>query len=147
MTPATQRLPWPERRLVTPLLRLLAGRLGLDTDQIRVLEVRGRHSGAWHRTPVKVLTHGEHRYLVSLHGASDWVRNLRVHPHARLRLGRHLQQVTATELPEAARPPVLAAYLAATRRRPTRQLLTGADTRAHQHPVFQLMATPEPDRT
>jgi hypothetical protein len=39
MTRAAQRLPWSERRLVTPLLRLLAGRLGLDTDQVRVLEV------------------------------------------------------------------------------------------------------------
>jgi F420H(2)-dependent quinone reductase len=79
MTAISQRLPWTERRLVTPL-RLLAGRLGLDTDQVRVLEVRGRHSGAWHRTPVKVLTHRGHRYLVSPHGASDWVCNRRVHP-------------------------------------------------------------------
>ena len=134
----TQRLPWAERRLVTPLLRLLVGRLGLDTDGIRILEVLGRHSGTWHTTPLKVLTHGAHRHLVSLHGNSDWVRNLRVHPQARLRLGRHLQQVTATELPDHARPPVLDAYLAASRRRTTRQLLTGADERSHQHPVFQL---------
>lgn len=142
MTRAAQRLPWSERRVVTPLLRLLAGHLGLDTDGIRVLEVRGRHSGAWHHTPVKVLPHGGHRYLVSLHGASDWVCNLRVHPQARLRLGHHLQPVTAIELPDDARPPVLDAYLAATRRRTTRQLLADADARAHQHPVFQLLANP-----
>lgn len=144
MTPAIQRLPVTERHLVTPL-RLLAGRLGLDTDGIRVPEVRGRHSGAWHRTPVKVLTHSGHRYLVSLHGTSDWVRNLRAHPHARLRLGRHLQQITATELPDHDRPPVLDAYLAATRRRTTRQLLASADSRAHDHPVFQLQDNPEPN--
>ncbi len=51
MSATTRRLSWSERRLVTPLLRLLVGRLGLDTDQVRVLEVRGRHSGTWHRTP------------------------------------------------------------------------------------------------
>jgi F420H(2)-dependent quinone reductase len=90
MTPTTEGLPWTDRRLVTPLLRLLAGRLGLDVDGIRVLEVRGRHSGTWHTTPLKVLTHASQRYLVSLHGPSDWVRNLRVHPQARLRLG-HFQ--------------------------------------------------------
>jgi hypothetical protein len=41
MSATTRRLSWSERRLVTPLLRLLVGRLGLDTDQVRVLEVRG----------------------------------------------------------------------------------------------------------
>lgn len=134
----TQRLPWAERRLITPLLRLLADRLGLDIDAIRLLEVPGRHSGTWHTTPLKVLPHGAHRYLVSLHGNSDWVRNLCVHPQARLRLGRDVQQVTAVELPDERKAPVLDAYLAATRRRTTRQLLAGADERSHQHPVFQL---------
>jgi deazaflavin-dependent oxidoreductase (nitroreductase family) len=141
MTPTPQRPSWTERHLVTPLLRLLAGRLGLDTDGIRLLEVRGRHSGTWYTTPVKVLPHGGLRYLVSLHGPSDWVRNLRVHPHARLRLGRDVQQVTALELPDELRAPVLDAYLAATRRRITRQLLAGTDTRAQDHPVFQLRGT------
>ena len=142
MTPTTEGRPRAERRLVTPLLRLLVGRLGLDIDGIRVLEVRGRHSGAWHTTPVKIVSHVGQRYLVSLHGRSDWVRNLRVHPQARLRLGRHLQQVTAVELSEELRAPVLEAYLAATRRRTTRQLLTGTDTRAQDHPVFQLRSNP-----
>ena len=142
MTPATQHLSWTERQLTTPLLRLLAGRLGLDVDGIRLLEVRGRHSGTWHTTPLKVLPHAGHRYLISLHGPSDWVRNLRVHPHARLRLGRDVQQVTALELADELRAPVLDAYLAATRRRTTRQLLADTDTRAQDHPVFQLRGTP-----
>jgi hypothetical protein len=55
MTAISQHLPFTERHLVTPLLRVLAGRLGLDIDGIRVLEVRGRRSGTWHRTPVKVV--------------------------------------------------------------------------------------------
>ena len=142
MTRAAQRMPWSERRVVTPLLRLLAGRLRRESDGVRVQEVRGRHSGAWHRTPVKVLPLDGQRFLVSLHGASDWVCNLRVHPHARLRLGQHLQHVTAVELPDELRAPVLDAYLAATRRRTTRQLLADADARAHQHPVFRLLANP-----
>jgi deazaflavin-dependent oxidoreductase (nitroreductase family) len=141
MTAITQHPSFTERRLVTPLLRLLAGRLGLDVDGIRLLEVRGRHSGTWHTTPLKVLTHAGQRYLVSLHGPSDWVRNLRVHPHARLRLGQHLQHVTAVELPDELTAPVLDAYLAATRRRTTRQLLAGTDTRAQDHPLFQLRGT------
>ena len=114
MTPATQHQPWTERQLTTPLLRLL------------------------HTTPLKVLCHAGQRYLVSLHGNSDWVRNLRVHPHARLRLGRHRQHVTAVELPEERRAPVLDAYLAATRLRTTRQLLADTGTHAQDHPVFQL---------
>jgi deazaflavin-dependent oxidoreductase (nitroreductase family) len=142
VTPTRQGLPFTERRLVTPLLRLLAGRFGLDVDGIRVLEVRGRHSGTWYTTPVKVLTHAGQRYLVSLHGNSDWVRNLRVNPQARLRVGRHLQQVTAVELPDDLRAPVLDAYLAETHRRTTCQLLAGTETRAQDHPVFQLHANP-----
>src|SRR4029453_7303365 len=105
------------------LLGLLAGRLGLDVDGIRLPEGRGRHSATWYTTPVKVLPHGGQRYLISLHGPSDWVRNLRAHPHARLRWGRAVQQVTALELPDELRAPVLDAYLAATRRRIPRQLL------------------------
>jgi hypothetical protein len=57
-------------------------------------------------------------------------------------LGRHLQQVTAVELPDERRAPVLDAYLAETHRRATRQLLTGAATRAQDHPVFQLRGSP-----
>jgi deazaflavin-dependent oxidoreductase (nitroreductase family) len=142
MTAISQHLPFTERHLVTPLLRVLAGRLGLDIDGIRVLEVRGRRSGAWHRTPVRVVPHAGQRYVVSLHGPSDWVGNLRVHPQARLRLGRHLQHVTAVELLEELRAPVLDAYLTATRRRTTHRLLADTNTRAQEHPVFQLRSTP-----
>ena len=70
MTLTPQHPPWTERHLTTPLIRLLAGQLGLDVDGIRVLEVRGRHSGTWHPTPLKVLPHTGQHYLVSLHGPS-----------------------------------------------------------------------------
>jgi hypothetical protein len=142
MSATTRRLSWSERRLVTPLLRLLAGRLGLDIDQVWVLEVRGRHSGAWHRTPLKVLTHDGRRYLVSLHGAADWApQPARPPPGAAPAGPTH----PAGDRHRAARRPQATgagAYLAATRRRTARQLLAGGDPRAHDHPVFQLHDNP-----
>ena len=50
--------------------------------------------------------------------------------------------MTAVELPEERRAPVLDAYLVATRRRTTRQLLADTDTRAPDHPVFELRSNP-----
>jgi hypothetical protein len=57
-------------------------------------------------------------------------------------LGHQVQPVTAMELPDERKASVLEAYLAASRRRTTRQLLAGATTRARDHPVFQLHDNP-----
>ncbi|MDD7931704.1 nitroreductase/quinone reductase family protein [Actinomycetospora straminea] len=94
---------------------LVAGltRLGLPLAGSAVLGVRGRTSGEVRTTPVNPLTFEGTRYLVAARGTTQWVRNLRVAGEARLTVGRRTETVRATELPDAAKVPVLRAYLRA----------------------------------
>jgi deazaflavin-dependent oxidoreductase (nitroreductase family) len=94
--------------------RVVAGltRLGVSVWGSRVLEVRGRTSGEWRRTPVNLLTIDGERYLVSPRGHSQWVRNIRVSGGGRLRIGPRSETFTATELlDDELKAPVLRAYL------------------------------------
>jgi deazaflavin-dependent oxidoreductase (nitroreductase family) len=94
--------------------RAVAGltRLGVSVWGSRVLEVRGRTSGEWRRTPVNLLTIDGERYLVSPRGHSQWVRNIRVSGGGRLRIGPRSETFTATELlDDELKVPVLRAYL------------------------------------
>lgn len=93
--------------------RAVAGlmRLGISVAGSRVLEVRGRKSGEWRRTPVNLLEFEGGRYLVAPRGHTQWVRNMRVSGGGRLALGRKFEEFTATEVPEDDRPPLLRAYL------------------------------------
>jgi deazaflavin-dependent oxidoreductase (nitroreductase family) len=93
--------------------RAVAGltRLGLSVKGSRVLEVRGRKSGDWRRTPVNLLTLDGERYLVSPRGTTQWVRNIRASGEGRLRVGRRTDEFTAVEVPEEERTPILRAYL------------------------------------
>jgi deazaflavin-dependent oxidoreductase (nitroreductase family) len=104
---------WFTRRVFNPLVALLT-RLGVSIKGTRILEVRGRRSGQPRRTVVNLLTLDGTRYLVAPRGETDWVRNLRAADGtATLRLGRRREDVAATELPDAAKVPVLRAYLEA----------------------------------
>lgn len=89
----------------------LSTRAGLSVWGSRVLEVRGRKSGEWRRTPVNLLTFEGVRYLVAPRGHTQWVRNLRVSGEGRLLLGRRIEPFTARELPDEDKPPLLRAYL------------------------------------
>ena len=93
--------------------RAVAGltRAGVSVAGSRVLEVRGRKSGEWRRTPVNVLTLDGVRYLVSPRGHSQWVRNIRVSGQARLVLGRRAESIAVTELADDEKVPQLRAYL------------------------------------
>jgi deazaflavin-dependent oxidoreductase (nitroreductase family) len=93
--------------------RAVAGltRAGVSVAGSRVLEVQGRKSGEWRRTPVNVLTLDGVRYLVSPRGHSQWVRNIRVSGQARLVLGRRTESIAVTELPDDEKVPLLRAYL------------------------------------
>ena len=86
-------------------------RLGISVWGSRVLEVRGRTSGEWRRTPVNLLTLDGERYLVAPRGHTQWVRNLRVSGEGRLRVGPRSEPFTATELDDQEKVPVLRAYL------------------------------------
>ena len=100
------------RRVMNPLVAGLT-RLGLPLAGSAVLGVRGRSSGEVRTTPVNPLTLDGQRYLVSARGHGEWVRNLRVAGEAELRVGRRVERVAAVELDDAAKAPVLRAYLRA----------------------------------
>jgi len=93
--------------------RAIAGmtRLGVSVWGSRVLRVRGRRSGEWRTTPVNVLHVDARDYLVAPRGVTEWVRNLRAAGQGELAVGRRTEAFTATELPDAEKPPVLRAYL------------------------------------
>jgi deazaflavin-dependent oxidoreductase (nitroreductase family) len=86
-------------------------RRGLSVAGSRILEVRGRNSGEWRRTPVNLLTFEETRYLVAPRGEVQWVKNLRASGQGRLRVGRRTEDFTATEVTDEEKPPLLRAYL------------------------------------
>jgi deazaflavin-dependent oxidoreductase (nitroreductase family) len=105
-----QRPGWLTRNVFN---RAVAGltRAGVSVAGSRVLEVQGRKSGEWRRTPVNVLTLDGVRYLVSPRGHSQWVRNIRVSGRARLVLGRKTESIAVTELADDEKVPLLRAYL------------------------------------
>ena len=86
-------------------------RRGLSVWGSRILEVQGRKSGQWRRTPVNVLTVEGDRYLVAPRGHVQWTHNLRASGTGRLVLGKKTEEFTATEVPDAEKAPVLRAYL------------------------------------
>ena len=106
-----QRPDWFTRNVFN---RAVAGltRLGVSVWGSRVLEHRGRSTGALHRTPVNLLTYEGTEYLVSPRGETQWVRNVRhADGHCVLILGRRRRITTLTEIPVAQRTPILRAYL------------------------------------
>jgi len=93
--------------------RLVAGltKLGVSVAGSRVLEVQGRKSGEWRRTPVNLLTHEGNRYLVAPRGHTQWVKNLRASGNGRLALGRRTEQFSAIDVGEEEKAALLRAYL------------------------------------
>ena len=101
------------RRVFNPIVARLT-RWGISVKGSRILEVRGRSSGTTRSTVVNLLTVDGVRYLVAPRGETQWVRNLRADGgRGVLRLGRRSEAITATELPDDAKRPVLRAYLQA----------------------------------
>jgi deazaflavin-dependent oxidoreductase (nitroreductase family) len=99
------------RKLMNPFV-LIMMRAGVSVWGSRILEVPGRASGIPRRTPVNLLEFDGHRYLVSPRGEGQWVKNVRANDGAlTLLLGRHRQEVSARELTDSEKSPVLRAYL------------------------------------
>ena len=85
-------------------------RHGISVWGSRVLAVRGRTSRQRRTTPVNPLTYEGKRYLVAPRGHTQWCE----HAGGRggeLRVGRRVENFTATELPDEQKPGVLRAYL------------------------------------
>jgi deazaflavin-dependent oxidoreductase (nitroreductase family) len=105
-----QRPGWFTKHVFNPIVAGVT-RAGMSLAGSRVLEVRGRKSGEWRRTPVNPLDFDGGRYLVAPRGETQWVRNLRASGEGRLLHGRRTEQFTATELADDEKLPLLRAYL------------------------------------
>jgi deazaflavin-dependent oxidoreductase (nitroreductase family) len=101
---------WFTKHVFNRLVAALT-KLGISVAGSRVLEVRGRKSGEWRRTPVNLLVFEGHRYLVAPRGHTQWVRNLRASGRGRLVLGRRTEEFSANEIGEGEKPALLRAYL------------------------------------
>jgi deazaflavin-dependent oxidoreductase (nitroreductase family) len=110
MATAYQRPGWWTKHVFNPIVAGFT-RAGVSFAGSRVLEVRGRKSGEWRRTPINPLEFEGERYLVAPRGDTQWVRNLRASGGGRLRRGRSTEEFTATELPDEEKLPPLRAYL------------------------------------
>jgi len=88
---------WLTRKVANPLMNGLT-RLGVSIKGSRQLRVRGRSSGEWRSNPVNLLSLDSGRYLVAPRGTTNWVRNLRVAGGGELKIGRRVEQFTASEL-------------------------------------------------
>jgi deazaflavin-dependent oxidoreductase (nitroreductase family) len=110
MTTDYQRPGWFTKHVFNPIVAGLT-RLGVSLVGSRVLEVRGRKSGEWRRTPVNPLEFEGARYIVAPRGETQWVRNLRASGEGRLRKGLRAEEFRAVELPDEEKVPLLRAYL------------------------------------
>jgi deazaflavin-dependent oxidoreductase (nitroreductase family) len=110
MTQRFQEPGWFTKNVFNRLVAALT-KLGISVAGSRVLEVRGRKSGEWRRTPVNLLTYDGGRYLVSPRGHTQWVRNMRVSGKGKLVVGRRTEEFSATEVGDDEKPALLRAYL------------------------------------
>ena len=101
---------WFTRRVFNPLVAFFTRR-GLSLMGSRVLSVAGRKSGVRRSTVVNLLPMEGERFLVAPRGHTQWTRNLRAAATAELRVGRRVEVITASELPDAQKVPVLREYL------------------------------------
>jgi len=99
------------RKLMNPFVVVMM-RAGVSVWGSRILEVPGRTSGIPRRTPVNLLELDGRRYLVSPRGEGQWVRNVRANAgRLALLLGRRREELSADELSDSEKSPVLRAYL------------------------------------
>jgi deazaflavin-dependent oxidoreductase (nitroreductase family) len=97
--------PWMAAHVGNRMAALFGRRI------ISELAVVGRRSGELRAVPVVVHEHAGRRYLLAPRGDTHWARNLRAAGEGRLtHRGRSLA-FTATEVPVAERPELIAGYL------------------------------------
>jgi len=112
MQPTEPRYIRPGRmdNMTSRALRRLV-RMGVGLRGARELRVVGRTSGQVRTTVVNLLDVDGQRYVVAPRGTTDWVRNLRAAGRGELRLGRRVERFRAVEVADAAKDPILQAYL------------------------------------
>jgi hypothetical protein len=100
---------WFTTHVFNPTVAFLSRR-GLSVAGSRVLEVQGRKSGEWRKTPVNPLVLGDERFLVAPRGDTQWVRNIRVSGKGKL-VGRGTEEFSVDEVADDEKPPILRGYL------------------------------------
>jgi deazaflavin-dependent oxidoreductase (nitroreductase family) len=86
--------------MTTTLLRAGVKLKGMGKYPMYLLTVRGRKSGLPRTVPIAIWEHNGKRYVGSVYGIVDWVRNLRAAGEAVLTRGRHSETVKVIELPK-----------------------------------------------
>lgn len=87
-------------RLTLTLLRAGVKLFGPGHYPMYLLTVRGRKSGLPRTVPIVIWEHHGKRYVGSVYGIVDWVRNLRAAKEAILTRGRRSETVQVIELPQ-----------------------------------------------
>jgi deazaflavin-dependent oxidoreductase (nitroreductase family) len=85
--------------MTTTLLRAGVKLVGPGDYPMYLLTVRGRKSGQPRTVPIAIWEHNGKRYVGSVYGIVDWVRNLRAAGEAILTRGRRSETVNVRELP------------------------------------------------
>ena len=133
-------------RLIVPLLNA-----GVPLGPLWLLETRGPKTDVVRVVPVAVARSGGRRWLVSVFGETDWVRNIRATREARLLRGRRAEAIRVTEVTDG-RQAVVAMQLrrsfwmipfvrAAFTATPS-DGLQAFQAEAGRHPVFAVMSCP-----
>ncbi len=102
------------------------------------LSVPGRRSGRWRTLPIVVLDHNGERYLVSVHGESDWALDLRASRSGRLTERGHVEEITVVEVPVPDRAPLIEAYTARYGKMPGVAATLRALPDPADHPTFRI---------
>ena len=129
-------------------------RAGMSMGGMTLLTVRGRKSGQLRTTPVTIVEQNGQRWITAPFGTVNWVRNLRAAGVATLRVGRHTETISATELPTkevalvlkehlGSFPSFIRQYYNVT---PTSSL-EEFEVEAPRHPVFLVKSLPEQQGT
>ncbi len=142
-------LPFDAPGRLARLVNRFYGRLtslGLAPSYSYLLQIKGRHSGVIHSTPVNVLRHENRLYLVGTRGHTQWSRNASVVKSAALKKGRIVMEFGLRELTDAEKPEILRAYLdqfnwMVRRFFPIPRASPAGDFAAiaHRYPVFELL--------
>lgn len=131
-------------RRVGNLAIAAAVRTGLGPARYVLLTVTGRRTGQPRSTPIRLLRHDGHEWLVAPYGEVAWVHNARAAGEVTLRRGRHSTPYTVVECGPDEAGPVLKEY---ARSEPVTRPYFDAQpsdppatfaAEAGRHPVFRL---------
>jgi deazaflavin-dependent oxidoreductase (nitroreductase family) len=128
-TPQYRPPGWFAVRVINPLVR------GLGAAS--TLHVPKRAAGTLQRVPVNVVELADGRYLVSVRGRAEWVRNLRAAGHCTISRRGRRDHYRAVELSGDRRGEIIAAYQARWGTGQVRRLLLQLPD-PDDHPVFRL---------